>query len=116
MRSHKARGEKLKALGSFHAHDPYYKEKFKKVLENLAVNHDLALAPDSMSLEVDPETMHLYIQAKGQNYYELFRDFNYQILGKVMHEEHVHTGGYVTFKGPNICDEFVFEIKKDPES
>ena len=33
-----------------------------------------------------------------------------------MHEEKAHTGGYVTFKGPNNGDEFVFQLSKNPES
>ena len=116
MRNHLARATKLKAIGAYSSHDIGYKEKFQKALGYLAGHRNLNIAPDSITINVDPQMNHLYIKAEEQSFYELFRDYQYQNLGKAMTKACLHSCGYVTFKGPNNGDEFVFQISKNPEA
>ena len=116
MKSHQARVLKLEAIGPYPSYDAGYKEKFEEALDNLAGRRSLNLSEDSITINVDPKTNHLYIKAKQQNFYELFRDSQYQNLGKAMFKTCLHSCGYVTFKGPNNGDEFVFQVSKNPES
>jgi hypothetical protein len=116
MKNHIARVATLKAMPTRSSYDLGYKEKFKEALNNLAGCRQLNIAEDSITINVDPKTNHFYIKAKKQNFYELFRDSQYQNLGKALSKVFLHTCGYVTFKGPNNGDEFVFQISKNPES
>ncbi len=115
MRSHLARAAKLEAIKPYSSYDLGYKEKFGAALNNLAGSRHLNIAEDSLTINVDPQTNHFYIKAKEQNFYELFRDSQYQNLGRALSKVCLHTCGYVTFKGPNNGDEFVFQVSENPE-
>ena len=116
MKSHLARAIMLKTIEPRSSYDSEYKEKFKEALANLAGSHRLNLAEDAITINVDPKTNHFYIKAQKQNFYELFRDSQYQNLGRALSKVCLHTCGYVTFKGPSTGDEFVFQVSKNPES
>ena len=114
MKNHNNRTKKLEEIGPVASYDRYFESKFNYVIFSLGKNYKMMMAPTDLMLELDSKTNHLYCRTENQTAYEVFRDHNYKILGKVIHEENIKTCGLVTFKGPQSGEEFVFEVNDNP--